>query len=242
MTVTDNPPSTLPPVVRRLLGALLAAAVVHTLLVLLWVMPQNVVKDQVNGRWLASYVQPFFDQSWSVFAPVPKRGAIDLEVRGRDADGRTTRWFPITQRELKQVRLSLTPARTVLMTQDSANQLDDSRQNLSEKQREVAMADAGSAASLTSRLRSAPGKADAARAYLVDDAVVVRLASLVAAERWNGRPTQVQVRTIRYQVKAYGTRGRTVVRFDPVVYGWRDIVDTTRVERRAFAQHLKAIG
>lgn len=234
--------TTLPAAVKRLLLLVLVVAVVHTGIVLLWVMPANVVKDQVAGRWLSAYVQPFFDQSWSVFAPIPKRGTIDLEVRGRDASGTTTRWYPISARERAQVRHSLVPPRTVLLTQDAADRLDGSLQELSDAQRAVAEASTGSRASLVSRMRAAAGPTAAADAYLVDDAVVVRLASLVAADRWKGRPTQVQVRTVRHQVAAYGSSGDTVVRLDPVLHGWRDVVRTSAEERRVFARHLRAIG
>ncbi|WP_317698178.1 DUF5819 family protein [Aeromicrobium sp. REDSEA-S32_B7] len=133
----QQPARPLPRGVRRVLVAVAVAAVAHTMVVALWILPDNLVTEQVSGRWLDAYIEPFFEQSWSVFAPIPKRGTIDLEVRGRDGDGWTSPWVSLTAPERDQIRYSLAPSRSALLTQTLAGSLNGAYGALSDDQRDV---------------------------------------------------------------------------------------------------------
>src|SRR5690606_30843231 len=68
---------------RLVLWPLVAVVLVHTLLIALWVGPDTPVRKTVGEDRLRSYVMPAFEQNWRIFAPTPRRVAVELDVRAR---------------------------------------------------------------------------------------------------------------------------------------------------------------
>ncbi len=239
----QQPARPLPRGVRGVLVAVAVAAAAHTMVVAWWILPDNLVSEQVSGRWLNAYVEPFFEQSWSVFAPIPKRGTIDLEVRGRDGDDWTSPWVSLTAPERDQIRYSLAPSRSALLTQTLAGSLNGAYGGLSDDQRDV-VTQHDTARTLRKALLAADGEPAAARRYLRTDGVLEQLASVAAQTLWDGKATQVELRTVRRQVVEYGTAkdGRRTVSFRPVRYGWRNVVPVPQPDRGVLQDHLARVG
>ncbi|EFQ82522.1 hypothetical protein HMPREF0063_11731 [Aeromicrobium marinum DSM 15272] len=228
---------------RWIFRALLVAVLVHTTAVALWVGPPNLIKAEVGTDRLAAYIDPFFDQSWSIFAPVPKRGSSVLEVRAMLPDGEVSEWVAVTEGENELVRYSLTPGRMSIASRRVATTLTNASSRLSTAQAEVVARDWTDTDSLRSALLAAAG-ADAAAAdlYLQGDTAAVAYATLTARTRWDD-VDQVQYRTRRQMVREYADRGDEPVQvLDWVVGGWRSAASVSPVAVEQFADHLDDIG
>lgn len=74
--MTNTAPSphatTVPSTARR--GLIWTLAAVHSILLMIWAMPDNPLRAAVGPDGLRSYINPYFEQSWSIFAPLPLRG------------------------------------------------------------------------------------------------------------------------------------------------------------------------
>lgn len=95
--------------------ALLAVLVGHFTMTLLYLMPVNPIKLRVE-RVVGGYIEPFFAQNWSLFAPDPLVDTRDLLVSCRVAapEARETPWMNVTApvRKLKQESI-LSPAERI---------------------------------------------------------------------------------------------------------------------------------
>ena len=76
---------------RAVVVGIAVIAVVHSVLVMVWVMPTNPIRDAIGAdrvsRYINNGVVPF-EQSWSVFAPTPRRGGENVQVRAYDGETR----------------------------------------------------------------------------------------------------------------------------------------------------------
>ena len=75
-------------------------AVVHSLLVGLWLAPSGPVREAAGASRLATYVDPYFRQSWDVLDPSAQRvdETFRTRTRVRVAAGRVeeTPWVDVT--------------------------------------------------------------------------------------------------------------------------------------------------
>src|SRR5690606_10171009 len=51
----------------------------HTFVIATWVGPSTPVREAIGTDTLRSYVHPVFDQSWRIFAPTPRRVAVNFQ-------------------------------------------------------------------------------------------------------------------------------------------------------------------
>ena len=88
---------------------------VHSVLMMVWVMPTNPIRDTIGPGRVDAYVNNGvvpFEQSWSVFAPTPRRGGENVQVRAYDGEtGTTTDWYDITADEDERILHVPNPSR-----------------------------------------------------------------------------------------------------------------------------------
>lgn len=116
---------------------------VHTFLVTLWVMPPNPFRDAVGGKNLHTYInnEVFpFEQSWSVFAPIPRRGGENVKLRAYygtpgEEDTRVTEWFDITADEDQRIKYLVNPSRFHSATRRLGGNVNSTVGQFNEQQR-----------------------------------------------------------------------------------------------------------
>jgi hypothetical protein len=123
MTV-DKPDPTphataIPSVARRLVILVIGLVfAIHTFLVFVWISPVNPFRDAVGPKNVSSYINnPVFDfeQSWSVFAPTPRRGGENVRIRAfigkpGSKNGTVTDWYDITADEDQRIKYLVNPS------------------------------------------------------------------------------------------------------------------------------------
>lgn len=102
------------------LGAILCA---HLLATAVFVGPANAAKTTL-GTSLTNYMQPYFQQEWSLFAPTPISVEYSMQVRGwYDADT-STDWVNVTDLEIEgNILHSLAPSRAGIVTRRLAGNM-----------------------------------------------------------------------------------------------------------------------
>jgi hypothetical protein len=216
-------------------GALAVLAIGHSLLIGLWVVPANPVRDAVGTDRLSAYVNPWFQQSWSVFAPTPRRADESFAIRALRVDPHTgkkrvTAWFDITRDDGN--RQTLNPARIESAPHRLAGDLNGAVATFNLAQQDLVqdrLADPLSPdlrkALLDPDVGPVPARPAAVTAYLRNDEMAVRFATMYAAAQWGGRIEQVQYRLGHREVPPYA--GRTdfaKVKFDVRTFGWRKAI------------------
>lgn len=107
-------------VVAGMLGALLCA---HLFATAVFVGPANAAKETL-GASLTSYMQPVFQQEWSLFAPKPISVEYSLLVRGWYDDESSTPWVNATNVEVEgNILHSLAPSRAGIVTRRLAGNM-----------------------------------------------------------------------------------------------------------------------
>ncbi|MEV5003250.1 DUF5819 family protein [Nocardioides sp. LML1-1-1.1] len=239
--------------VRVLLWGGLAAVLGHSLVVALWVGPSNIARTEIGADRLGGYVEPLFDQAWSVFAPEADFRYDLVEVRGAlttDAGTTETGWMEVTAKEVApQVRLHPFPSRTTLMSTRLAGQLQSAWAELSARQKEVA----GTARQdvplslLGARLRDAattPAETTAAGAYLRTETSLERFVGALARVRWGDRLTAIQFRTYALTVPRpnAGARTRQVRSPYRLISPWRPVPVVPAEALDAFRGYADQLG
>src|SRR3954470_8429516 len=90
--------------------------VVHSVLLMLWLAPSSPIRDLVGSRGLASYVDPYFQQSADSVDPdaqyVDESFQVRALVEGDNAKKpHVTRWVDLTAEEDQRMRHDLAPSR-----------------------------------------------------------------------------------------------------------------------------------
>ena len=127
---------------RAVVLGLAAVVMLHSLLVMIWVMPVNPFRDAIGQQRLASYINPYFEQSWSVFAPTPRRGGENVKIRAFIGDpesknGVVTEWFDITTDEDARVKYLVNPSRFHSATRRLGGNLNASLGKFNDAQRRL---------------------------------------------------------------------------------------------------------
>ena len=227
----------LPAVGRRVI--VLAIAVffaVHSVLVMVWVMPTNPIRDAIGDGRVDAYINNGivpFEQSWSVFAPTPRRGGENVHVRAYDGDtGTTTKWFDITADEDERILHVPNPSRIHSVTRRLGGEVNAGFPDLSEAQLDLISSDEPSNAELVRRLPD-----DLAR----NDEMLTRFASLYAVARWGDRVSKVQVRVGHRSVPLFSGRHQVELADVPFTYrtiGWRKAVRGGPAAQAAFDDYV----
>lgn len=259
MTEPTRHHAELPRASKRLVAAcIVLAAVVHSFLVMLWVMPANPIRSAVGParvqRYISNPVLPL-DQSWSVFAPVPIHGEEYILIRAFIGDpatgvGKLTNWYDVSADYESRIPYVLTPSRVHLVPARVAANLGQTGANLNPAQKKVLSV--GFDRRHLPQLRRAllklnKGGADGRRAvtaYLKYDEMMTRYVSLYARARWGSGITLVQYQigirwvpdfTQRHQYTLQDVKvAFTVHGFRPAT--WSSGGDATR---RIFAKYVR---
>lgn len=79
------------------------AVLFHAAMELLFCLPPNPVGESARPLVL-SYIRPYFEQYWNVFAPAPIESDIFVVARTRYVNGSATRWTNLSSALIEQVR------------------------------------------------------------------------------------------------------------------------------------------
>jgi hypothetical protein len=206
--------------------------VIHSVLVMVWVMPTNPIRDAIGPGRVDAYVNNGvvpFEQSWSVFAPTPRRGGESVHVRAYDGEtGTTTGWYDITADEDERVLHVPNPSRIHSVTRRLGGEVNEQFPDLTDAQLELVSSDTPSRGELVRRLPN-----DLVRV----DEMLTRFASMYAVARWGDRVSMVQVRVGHRSVPAYAKRDRVDFAAVPFTYrtiGWRKAVRGGAAAQAAF--------
>jgi hypothetical protein len=217
---------------RAVVGGIAVIAVVHSILVMLWVMPTNPIRDAIGNQRVERYIDNGvvpFEQNWSVFAPTPRRAGESVSVRAYLGEtGTTTHWFDITADEDKRIRHVMNPSRIHVVTRRLGGDANELLADLSDAQRDLVASDTPSHREMTRRL---PGD------YVVVDDMLTRFVTMYAIGRWGDGVSRVQARIGHRLVPAFARRHRVDfqdVPFTDQTLGWRRAVRGDAAAQAAF--------
>src|SRR5690625_5152928 len=196
------------------LGVLLLA---HLGATALWVGPSNAAKESLRDP-LTAYMQPMFQQNWSLFAPAPVSITYAVEVRGwstddegdDEGDAHPTAWVDATAAEMSTLTHTLFPPRVNRVSRNLARTMRNLHVELSDAEHLVLGEhfDDGGWSDLRDRLDDVEEPSDRA---LIDDVLqldrtMTAYATQVATAHWPEREfTQVQVQIVEHPAAQYGT-------------------------------------
>lgn len=238
---------------RTIVFAIVALAAVHSILIMLWVMPSNPFRDAVGEQRLASYINPYFEQSWSVFAPVPRRGGENVVMRAYigkpGAKGaKVTDWYDITADEDARIKYLVNPSRFHSATRRLGGNINAAvaKFNLVQKR--------GIAANFVTTPRSTldkgllgvnqqglAGKANIAQ-YIRNDEMLTRFGTMYATARWGKGVYMVQFRVGHRTVPNYSVRNKVDFLDLPFSYnliGWRKALPGNKDAQAAFDGYVE---
>jgi hypothetical protein len=204
---------------RAVVLAIAAGFAVHSVLVMVWVMPTNPIRDAIGAdrvsRYINNGVVPF-EQSWSVFAPTPRRGGENVQVRAYAGEtGETTDWYNITANEDERIRHLPNPSRIHAVTRRLGGGANEHFADLSTAQLDLISSDTPSRGEMIRRLPDD---------YVDIDEMLTRFCTLYAIARWGDGVTMVQIKVGHRRVPDFAKRHRVDFLDVPYTYrtlGWR---------------------
>lgn len=233
---------------------LLAVVLVHTSLIGLWVAPNTPAGDWVGTDRVREYVQPWFNQNWSIFAPNPRRVAVTFEVRAAvlradSGEQDITDWVDLIDNEDSIVAGNPSPPRTAKISRRTADRLHSAISDMNTGQREWIEANYVETPidQLRERLTAVEGGAQAAdiNRYMTADAAATSIATGFAEYEWGeqGEVIHVQYRTSTRPAPPWDS-DQTI---DDTTrterhYGWRAPVEITGQEILQFSRYLEQGG
>src|SRR5690606_29989680 len=121
-------------VVAGMLGALLCG---HLALTAVFVGPANAAKESLSTS-LSSYMEPFFQQNWSLFAPTPISVEYSLWVRAWYDEDTPTEWVDATQTEIDgNILHSLAPSRAGIVSRRLAGYMRKQYREITPAERSI---------------------------------------------------------------------------------------------------------
>ncbi|NDL59090.1 DUF5819 family protein [Phytoactinopolyspora mesophila] len=239
-----------PPIARGIAFFLVGLLGIHFAATFLWNAPDNPIKDSVRDE-MRSYIQPFFQQNWSLFAPNPvsSEGEVLLRARTEDpvtGDVRTTEWISPTELEWSVVRDNPAPSRVSRLSSNLHRRLNTAWNRLNDEQKDIVADDYDDMtvwSPLADDLIEAQGGETSSRvANLVRaDRVLTGYATQVARAMWGENIVAVQFQLQRTPVPRWEDRmepepdnpDRTYRHF-----GWRPVLVNDGQDDDAFARTL----
>lgn len=178
----------------------------HLVSVTLAALPPNRYSDAVRDQ--TSYLDPYFNQNWRLFAPNPISEDRNLRFQGAytaaNGEPDTTAWLDWTDVELDLVRHRLVGGRAGYVTSKLVTPLKARTSALSTVQRRVATDTSPSAPpsfdELAAGLDATPASAEAVAGYLRYEKAVTRLATDALEARWPG----LELTAVRYSIRSHG--------------------------------------
>lgn len=246
--------TSIPSVSRRsiILGLLFLAAV-HSFLVMLWVMPTNPFRDAVGAQNLSNYINPYFEQSWSVFAPVPRRGGENVVIRAyigdiTKLDGKLTPWYDVTTDEDSRTKYLVNPSRFHSATRRLGGNINSAIGGFNNVQRRLVTGNY--VVTPLSELGKNLSKANTAgvvglanvQEYIRNEDMLSRYATMYATARWGKGVTMVQFRVGHRFVPAYAVRNDVNfldVPFSYYVFGLRKAMPGNADAQAAFDGYVE---
>jgi hypothetical protein len=204
---------------RAVVVGIAVIAVIHSVLVMVWVMPTNPIRDAIGADRVSRYINNGvipFEQSWSVFAPTPRRGGENVQVRAYDGEtGETTDWYDITANEDERIRHLPNPSRIHAVTRRLGGGANEHFADLSTEQLDLISSDSPSREEMIRRLPDD---------YVDIDEMLTRFGAMYANARWGDGVTMVQIKVGHRRVPAFAKRHRVDFLDVPINYrtlGWR---------------------
>lgn len=241
---------------RSIILALVAVAVVHSFLVMLWVMPVNPFRDAVGEKRLNSYINNDvfpFEQSWSVFAPTPRRGGENVVIRafiGKPGSktGHLTDWFDITADEDQRIKYLVNPSRFHSATRRLGGNVNAAMAQFSLTQKRLVAANFVTTPrkELATYLYKTNTRGDAGKlniiGYLRNDEMLTRYGTMYATARWGKGVSLVEFRVGHRTVPNYSLRTKVNFLDVPFTYylvGWRAAMPGNHDAQAAFDGYVK---
>ena len=204
---------------RAVVAGVAVLAAVHSVLVMVWVMPTNPIRDAIGADRVDGYINNGivpFEQSWSVFAPTPRRAGENVQVRAYNGEtGTTTEWFDITADEDEHILQVPNPSRVHAVTRRLGASANEQLADLANRQLDLVSSDVPSRREM---LRLLPDDD-------VDlDEMLTRFGTMYAIARWGDGVTMVQIKIGHRRVPAFANRSRADFLDVPFTYrtiGWR---------------------
>jgi hypothetical protein len=204
---------------RRLMVGVVVLVGLHSAVLAVWLSPANPIRDSIGTTTLASYVEPYFQQSWQNLDPRLQRVDESFRIRARIQDAkskkiRATPWVDLTKNDTDLSRNDLDPARVHLIARRIATSLNAAMLALGPAQRKLVNTDyiTTSITELRQRLFTAGANPRAVRAYLSYDQMATEFASMYTHAMWpDDTVVAVQYLAGRRTVPDHSDRDKTTL-------------------------------
>lgn len=211
---------------RRLMVGIAVVVGLHSAVLALWLAPVNPARDAVGTTTLASYVEPYFQQSWDGLDPRSQRVDEAFRIRANvKVDGgqkmRVTPWIDLTKVEGGPLRHDVDPARVHVIARRLATNLNAVMFAFEPAQRKLVRANyiTTPISTLEQRLDAAGPDDTIVQTYLTYDQMATEFASMYASARWpDDTILEVQYLVGRRTVPPRGEKGSRVLA--DVDYRW----------------------
>ena len=232
-------------------GAAVVLALVlsfHFAATALWVSPAVPLYDAL-APVLNPYMQPFFQQGWSIFAPNPDQGDYTFLLRARWTDRstrqlRTSDWVDVTRREWNGILHNPLHPRSDMYIYGLSPVLSDDRDNLIDNQASICERDYSHSgwdqllADLSAQKGADP---DLQESYVRHERVATAFATQYAYALWGPDVEAVQIRLKYTPVPNFEDRADKDAQPKSVFtyYGWRPTVVFDGQSQKYFAEAVR---
>lgn len=229
-------------------GAAVVLALVlsfHFAATALWVAPVGPL-SQALAPVLNAYMQPVFQQGWSLFAPNPVNGDSELFLRARWTDRstgeiRTSDWVDVTRPEWSDILHNPFHPRSDLVTDGLIDLLSTDRDNLTDNQVRICEQDYSHSGwdQLLANLNAQRGAdRDWLESYVRHERVAAAFATQYAYAWWGPDVEAVQIRLKYTPVPDFADRAGAGAQPESSFtdFGWRPAVALDGQSQKYFAE------
>lgn len=241
------------PIARGLAFFLVGLVGLHFLITFLWNAPSNPIREAVNGQ-VTGYIQPFFQQNWSLFAPNPINAQEEVWVRARLVGPQTgavaiTEWVSATQLEWTIVRHNPAPARVNRLSSNLSRRINTAWNELTAEQRDIVAQDHLDMTDwrplADDLIEAQGGQASSRIASMVRvDRVATGYATQLAEALWGKNVVAVQFQLRRTPVPRWEERNEpTPDRSASTIrdFGWRPLLVDRNQDESLFAHTIERL-
>jgi hypothetical protein len=211
----------------------------------LWVAPAAPLHDAM-APVLNPYMQPFFRQSWSIFAPNPVHGDYTFLIRARWTDRstgqlRTSDWVDVTKREWSGILHNPLHPRSDMYTDELSRTLNRDQDNLIDNQGSIVAQDYSHSgwgrllADLSAQKGADP---DLLESYVRHERMAAAFATQYAYALWGPTVEAIQIRLKYTPVPDFEYRADKDAQPQSffTYYGWRPTVVFAGQSQKYFAE------